>query len=668
MTILFWVLCVLGALFAASTITAIFGRFVIRIVYPFCFFSCVILLGFNLFALLSETYTQSLVLPLGLFQTGCHLRLDGLSSFFGVVVNFGAALSSLYAVGYARHEKSPLRIIPFYPAFLASMNLVLLADDAFTYLVAWELMSLVSWALVVSHHTATANRQAGYVYLLMASFGVMALLFAFGILAGPAGQYAFDAMRANHLSGFMAGLVLLVTLVGAGSKAGLFPLHVWLPLAHPAAPSHVSSLMSGVMTKIAVYGFVRIIFDLLGSPTSWWSMLVLALGGITAVMGILYAMFQSDLKRLLAYSTVENIGIIFIGLGLSLAFKANNMPLIAALAMTGALLHVLNHSLFKSLLFFGAGSILNATGKRDIESLGGLIHRMPRTALFFLIGSMSIAALPPLNGFVSEWMTFQAILLSPQLPSWGLKFIVPLVGVLLALTAALASACFIKAYGIIFLGRPRCEVATEAKETDGWSLLSMALISILCVVVGVLPTLFIDALAPVVQSMVGGHMPSQTGINWLSVLPTTDSQTSYNGLVIFVLMTIFALVSVWFIHGFASRRVRKAPIWDCGFPDSSPITQYSASSFSQPIRKIFGAILFRAQEIVDMPEPGETRPAIFKALLVDVIWKYLYEPLAQGVDFISSRLILLQFLTIRRYLMMTFFALISLLIVVALWK
>ena len=231
------------------------------------------------------------------------------------------------------------------------------------------------------------------------------------------------------------------------------PLHVWLPLAHPAAPSHVSALMSGVMTKVAVYGFVRIVFDLLGTPDWWWSMVVLALGGITAVMGVLYALMQHDLKRLLAYHTVENIGIIFIGLGLALAFKAHGMALAAALALTAGLLHVFNHSIFKSLLFFGAGAVLTATGERDMEHLGGLIHRMPQTAFVFLVGCAAISALPPLNGFVSEWLTFQAILLSPQIPSWGLKLLVPAVGALLALSAALAAACFVKAFGVTFLGR-----------------------------------------------------------------------------------------------------------------------------------------------------------------------------------------------------------------------
>ncbi|HLX17146.1 MAG TPA: proton-conducting transporter membrane subunit, partial [Bradyrhizobium sp.] len=376
-----------------------------------------------------------LTLPIGLPWLGAHFRLDALAGFFLVVVNVGGAAASLYGLGYGHHEPTPGRVLPFFPAFLAGMNLVVLADDAFSYLLCWEFMSLVSWALVMAHHREAGNVRAGYVYLVMASFGTLALLLAFGLLAGPAGDYGFSAIRAAHHTPYAAALVLILMLLGAGSKAGLVPLHVWLPLAHPAAPSHVSALMSGVMTKVAVYGFIRVVFDLLGPPRWQGSVVVLFLGGITAVMGILHAMMEKDLKRLLAYSTIENVGIIFVSLGLALAFKANAMPAAAALAMTAALFHVLNHSIFKSLLFFGSGAILTATGERDMEHLGGLIRGMPLTAFTFLAGCTAISALPPLNGFVSEWLIFQAILLSPDVPSWGIKLIVPAVGVMLALSA-----------------------------------------------------------------------------------------------------------------------------------------------------------------------------------------------------------------------------------------
>src|ERR1700726_4975665 len=412
------------------------------------------------------------------------------------------------------------------------MTLVVLADDSFTFLVSWEFMSLSSWALVMAHNRIPDNVRAGYVYLVMASFGTLALLLALGVLAGPNGGYAFADMRAAHPSPALAALVLCLALIGAGSKAGLVPLHVWLPLAHPAAPSHVSALMSGVMTKVAVYGFVRIVLDLLGEPAWWWSMVVLTLAGITCVMGVLYALMQHDLKRLLAYHTVENIGIIFIGLGLGLAFKAYGMAWAAALALTAALLHVFNHSLFKSLLFFGAGAVLTATGERDMEHLGGLIHRMPQTAFVFLVGCVAISALPPLNGFVSEWLTFQAILLSPQLPSWGLKFLVPAVGALLALSAALAAACFVKAFGISFLSRARPPAAASAQETDSKSLAAMYALAALCLIAGIVPGLFIDALAPVASDLMGGHMPAQTGAQWLAIVPIAASRSSYDGLLV----------------------------------------------------------------------------------------------------------------------------------------
>ena len=398
---------------------------------------------------------STLSLPLGLPELGAHFRLDALAAFFLAVVNLGGAAASLYGLGYGRHEPSPARVLPFFPVFLAAMNLVVLADDAYSFLLSWEFMSLTSWAIVVAHHDVPANVRAGYLYLLMASFGTLCLLLAFGLLAGSNGTYAFAAIRAADPAPLIAGLALALALVGTGSKAGLVPLHVWLPLAHPAAPSHVSALLSGVMTKVGVYGFVRLAFDLIGEPSTWSSMIVLTLGGITSALGVLYALMQHDLKRLLAYHTVENIGIIFIGLGLAMAFQVNGMAWAAALALTAALFHVFNHSVFKSLLFFGAGAVLTATHERDMERLGGLIHRMPATAVAFLIGCAAISALPPLNGFVSEWLTFQAILVSPQVPQWGLKFLIPAVGALLALSAALAAACFVKAFGVTFLGRPR---------------------------------------------------------------------------------------------------------------------------------------------------------------------------------------------------------------------
>jgi len=617
---------------------------------------------------LIDRSNSTATLPLGLPWLGAHFRIEPLSAFFLVVVNLGAAAASLFALGYGQHEAAPVRVLPCYPVYLAAMNLVVLADDAFSFLLSWEFMSLTSWALVIAHDRERDNLRAGYVYLLMAGFGTLALLFAFGLLAGPDGHYTFEAIRQSHPSAGLVALVLVLTLVGAGSKAGVVPLHVWLPLAHPAAPSHVSALMSGVMTKVAVYGFVRIVFDLLGPPDWWWSMVVLAVGGITAVMGVLYALMQHDLKRLLAYHTVENIGIIFIGLGLALAFRAYALEWAVALALSAALFHVFNHSVFKSLLFFGAGAVLGATGDRDMERLGGLIHRMPQTTFVFLVGCVAISALPPLNGFVSEWLTFQAILLSPQLPSWGLKFLVPAVGALLALSAALAAACFVKAFGVTFLGRPRTSAAAKAQETDGWSLAAMFALAALCLVAGVLPGIFLDALAPVVQALTGASMPHQSGLAWLTIVPIVESRSSYNGLLVFVFVVLSGSIAAFAIHRLASDRVRRGPAWDCGYPDTSPATQYTASSFVQPIRRVFGTMVFAAREIDEMPPPGSTAPARLVVEIRDLIWEAAYAPIAGFVDFAADRLNILQFLTIRRYLTLVFAALVLLLLVLAIWQ
>ncbi|KAB2914600.1 MAG: hydrogenase 4 subunit B [Hyphomicrobiaceae bacterium] len=665
------VLASVAALLATAVLAvAIQGRrSASRLIYLICLGACVIGLAAASYQLVHGTPTApELHLPIGLPWIGAHFRMDALGALFLCIINLGGAAASLFAVGYGQHETLSGRVLPFYPAFLAGMNVVLLAADAFSFLVAWEFMSLSSWALVMAHHQDPENRRAGYVYIIMASFGTLALLLAFGLLAGPDGNYAFATMRGAPHVQWLPSLVLILVLLGAGSKAGLAPLHVWLPLAHPAAPSHVSALMSGVMTKVAVYGFIRIVFDLMGSPVWWWSTIVLGIGAVTAALGVLSAVMQRDLKRLLAFSTIENIGIVFIGLGLALAFKANGMHFASALAFTAALLHALNHSFFKSLLFFGAGSVLSATGERDIEKLGALIQTMPQTAFLFLGGCMAISALPPLNGFVSEWLIFQAILVSPDLPQWGLKLMVPAVGALLALSAALSGACFVRAFGIAFLGRPRSPAAKAAVETDVFSRAAMGTLLALCVLAGILPGLVIDSMAPVALGMVGQSMPAQTGIPWLSIVPVAESRSSYNGLLVFVFITISTLVAIEVIHRFASRAVRRGPAWDCGFPDPSPATQYTADSFAQPIRRVFGPAAFAARERVDMPPPGDARPARLSVALRDLAWDAIYAPVGDVIIILSEKLNHLQFLTIRKYLSLVFVVLVALLLTLSLWN
>ncbi|MGQ9371911.1 hydrogenase 4 subunit B [Azospirillum sp. A39] len=613
---------------------------------------------------------DTLVLPVGLPWLSTHLRADALSAFFLLVVNLTGATASLFGWGYGRAHSDAAAgpVLPLFPLFLAGMNLVLIADDAFAFLVSWEFMSVSSWLLVLSTHREPETPRAARIYLVMASFGTACLLLAFGLLAGAHGDYSFAAIRANAPEAWAATAGVLLVLAGAGSKAGLVPLHVWLPLAHPAAPSHVSALMSGVMTKVAVYAIVRVLFDLIGQPLWWWGGILLALGALTAVMGVLYALMQDDVKRLLAYSTVENIGAIVIALGMALVFKANHVPVIAALAMSAALLHVVNHSLFKSLLFYGAGAVLAATHSRDLGRLGGLIHRMPATAVLVLIGAAAISALPPLNGFVGEWLLFQAILNAPALPQWALKIGIAVVGAALALATALAAACFVRLYGIAFLGRPRSAAAAGAGEVGLAMRLGMAVPASLCVVIGVMPTPLIRLFEPATRLMVeAGPFDDRAYQPWFWLAPTSAIGNSYNGLVLLVTIGALSLVLVAAIHRWASARVRWSIPWGCGFadPDPAALSQYSASSFAQPIRRAFGSTVFAARDHVEMPEPGDVRPARFRATLRDPAWDWLFAPIGRTVDLVADHANRLQFLTIRRYLTLMFLALVVLLVVVA---
>lgn len=638
------------------------------IIYAVAGVLCAIIMVIGLAGLFGQGIGSARVLPLGLPWMGAHFYFDALSAFFLVTLGFGGGIISLYAVGYGRHEHSPMRVLPFYPAFLGAMSLVILAADAFSFLLSWEVMSLLSWALVLTHHTEEDARKAGYVYLVMAGFGTMSLLLAFGLLAGPDGAYQFEAMRTATHPPLMSAAILGLMLLGAGSKAGLVPLHVWLPLAHPAAPSHVSALMSGVMTKVALYGFIRVVFDMLGPPSWWASPAVILLGAGTAVFGILLAMMERDIKRALAYSTIENIGVIFAALGLAMAFRANDMTAAAALAFTAALFHIFNHMAFKSLLFMGAGSVLNATGLRDLDRLGGLIHRMPVTSFLVLVGAMAISALPPLNGFASEWLMFQAVLLSPDIPHPAMQMIIPAAGGLLALAAALAAACFVRIYGVGFLGRPRSDAAANAIEVDRFSLVAMGILAGTCVMAGIFPGTLIDTISPVVDAMLSGQLPRQAQQAWFTIIPIAEARSSYSGLLVFLFVAFSGSVAAWAVHRFASRKLRRAPAWDCGFPDPSPLTQYSAGGFAQPIRRVLGTDLLGASETVFMPAPGDPGAARHHLLVGDPTWNSLYLRIATAVTFVTSKMNRLQFLTIRRYLTLVFLSLILLLLGLMLWR
>jgi len=419
--------------------------------------------------------TQRVVLPLGLPDLPFHLRLDPLSGFFLAVIGLLGFVVSIYSIGYIKGflGRRPVTVLGiFYSLFLAGMFMVVLADDALFFLISWEIMAAASYFLVMFEDERRENRRAALLYIVVAHVGAIAILLSFGIMAGLATEfksfsgYTFDAMRGTDFPLQWATAAFLLAFFGFSAKAGVVPLHVWLPEAHPVAPSNVSALMSGVMLKTAIYGIIRVTFDLIGDFPWWWGALVLVFGLVSALVGILSAVMQQDLKKLLAYSSVKNIGIILVGIGLAMIFYSFDMTLLAALALIAALYHTLNHAMYKGLLFMGAGAVLHATGERNMEKMGGLIHSMPWTAALFLIGCISISALPPFNGFVSEWLTFQAFLLSPALSSPLLNLLIPLGAALLALTGALAATAFVKAFGVTFLGHWRGHQARPGHEAN----------------------------------------------------------------------------------------------------------------------------------------------------------------------------------------------------------
>jgi hydrogenase-4 component B len=603
-------------------------------------------------------------LPFGLPWMGTHFRLDDLACFFMAAINLVIALIMVFADGYASRQAEPARTLAPLPIFVAACNLVLLANDAFVFLLAWELMSLAAWLLVLANHRDAECRRAAYVYLMMASLSVLLLLLAFGALAGADGDYRFAALREATERPAMATLAVVLAILGTGAKAGLVPLHIWLPLAHPAAPSHVSALLSGVMVKIALYGLARFLFDLLGAPVWWWGVVLLVAGAASALIGILYALMQRDLKRLLAYSTIENVGIIVFAFGLSLSFRTNELFDLSALALAAALAHVLNHALFKSLMFCGAGLIIEATHLRDLERMGGLVRRMPYASLFMLMGALAAAGLPPLNGFVSEWLVFQAVFASSSLHDNLPRLVVPLMGAVVALAAALAAANFVRAFGLAFLGRPRSEAAAKAVEPGGAMLAGLALLAGGCLLLGVFPVLTLVLAESAAHGVVGVALPAGA-VGWFFLSPLGAGGAAYAGIVVFLFLLGIALGTRLLLGRTWPERRRRAAAWDCGFPDANPATQYTASSFSQPLRRVFGTTFFLARETVDMPPPGDSRPARLEVRMIDPAWDWGIEPIRRAVEAATLRLNALQFLSIRRYLSLMFGALVTLLLIVA---
>jgi hydrogenase-4 component B len=604
---------------------------------------------------------RSLVLPLGLPDLPFHARIDALSCFFLLLLGAVAAGVSLFASGYLRAGEgtSPGLQCLYYHVFLASMALVLVADDAYFFMVAWETMALASFFLVTSDHKHAEIRRAGYLYLLIAHVGAISILMCFGALQAGTGDYTFENMRQLQPGSGVATAAFLLALVGFGAKAGIVPLHVWLPEAHPAAPSPVSALMSAVMLKTAVYGMLRVTLDLLAFPLWWWGVIALVLGLVSALGGIVFAAVQTDMKRLLAYSSIENIGLIFAAFGLVLIFRGFGMGTLAALALTAMLYHCLNHAFFKALLFLCTGSVLHATRERSLGKLGGLIHRMPWVAWCALIGSIAIAGLPPLNGFVSEWLLLQAFLLTPGLPQAYLNMLVPVAAAVVALTAALSGYVMVKFYGVVFLGQPREAKLAEAHDAGAWERIGLAWLAAMCIVLGLVPATVIGLLDPVTRALTGHGMASLAQ-GWLFLAPLQPERASYSPLLFFAVTALMVALTWLAVRAFYHGRARRAAPWDCGFPRQNARMQDSAEGFGQPVRHVFEPF-FRVEQ--HAPAPTDARPA-YSEVHDDRLWYWLYLPIARGAERLTGLVTFLQRGRISVYLTYSFATLLVLLLFV----
>ncbi|WP_019447835.1 hydrogenase 4 subunit B [Cupriavidus sp. BIS7] len=602
------------------------------------------------------------VLPIGLPGLPFHLRLDSLSAYFLMVIGAAAAGISAFAAGYFRQgEGTPPGLLCLeYHLFLASMAGVVLADDAYAFMVMWETMALSSFFLVTANHRIAEVRSAGYLYITMAHIGAIAVLLCFGVLQANTGDYTFANMRAQALTPFWASVAFLLAMFGFGTKAGLLPLHVWLPEAHPAAPSPVSAMMSGVMLNTAIYGLLRVVFDLTHVHLWWWGGLLLAFGLATALYGVVFAAVQTDMKRLLAYSSIENMGLLFVAIGLTLIFSAYGMKPLAALALTAALYHVAGHAFFKSLLFLGTGSVLHATSERSLGKLGGLIRPMPWVGWLTLVGVLTSAGLPPLGGFVSEWLLLQSFLFTTGLPVPLLTMLIPVVAALIALVAALAGYTMVKFFGVIFLGLPREPRLSGARDAGGWERAGMLWLALGSVALGLLPSQFIRLIDAVTQQLVDSGLGARVATSGWLLAPISPEQASY-GPIIFLLgiLASFALAYL-LVRGFYHGRLRRSAAWACGFPWGTARMQDTAEGFGQPIRQIFEPFFLIRR---DLPTPFDEHPQ-YRVTVADQFWRWLYMPVIGLASFLARVLGVIQQGRISAYLLYSFLTLIAVLLAV----
>ena len=539
------------------------------------------------------------VVPLG----GLELAMDPLAGLFLALVGLTTAATSLYAIGYAGAARGAYA----YLAFVTALGLVPLAANAMTFLLAWEIMSLASWVLVLDRRDDADVQRAGWVYAVMTHAGLACLLAGMLLLGADTGSLRFADWRtaAAVLTPATRNAAFVLLALGFAGKAGVIPLHVWLPLAHPAAPSHVSALMSGVMIKLGIYGLLRASFDWLGTGPPWWGAALLIAGAISSVIGVLYALVEHDLKRLLAFHSIENIGIILLGIGSAALYRVAGQEALAILGLVAALYHTVNHAAFKALLFLGAGSVVHATSTRNMEAMGGLIKRMPWTAACFLLGSAAIAALPPLNGFVSEWLTFLALFQNTHLASVGQNLVFTLGIASLALTGGLAVACFVKAFGITFLALPRSDAAARAHEASPLMRLGMLALAAACVALGLGPTVVVPAFGSVAAAVLRTARPV-TGGDWLTLRVSGEFASVSTATIAVALAAALLVPLAAFRLAGASRRTRLYETWGCGRIVQTPRMEYTATAFANPFKRVFD-FFYRPTRRLDIEFHPESR-------------------------------------------------------------
>lgn len=568
------------------------------------------------------------------------LVLDPLSLLFLACIGVVALPALLYSVGYLRGQFSLGRTVLLHiltALFLASMALVVTAGNILLFLFAWECMSLISYFLVVFEHEHQKSVKAGLIYAVMTHVGTAFLLVAFLLLHRYAGSFEFEAVKAacGHMPAYLRHTVFILLLIGFGTKAGIVPVHVWLPYAHPQAPSHISSLMSGVMIKTAVYGLIRFVVGILGVYDAWWGIVILSFAAASALIGIVYALMEHDIKRLLAYSSVENIGIVLMGVGAAVLCLGLNNRDLAVLALAAGLYHAVNHGIFKSLLFLCAGSIVKGTKTRDMEKLGGLIHKMPQTAACFLVGAMAISAIPPLNGFVSEWLTLQTFFLGARvLPGAEIKFFLGACACALALTGGLAASCFVKAFGITFLAQPRSNYAVNACESPLTMRLAMIFLAALCVAFGIFSAPVLNIMAGVAGHALGTPVPvSSFALNAFVIQPAETRDVYVSAPLLAVLLAFFAAGAAGLYALGGRRRETLFKTWDCGYYALDARNQYTATAFSKPFRIAFSFLLLPYRRTQKIRESFyHVKSFVYETRTTWIFLRYFYKPvLALGL-------------------------------------